>query len=161
MAIVISGHGVRCEAPNSFVVPKGFKVYFWTRDGTIILDSSARRIEDDPHSADFRLAVNTYSGGGLCPNYWILPPGENLRVGQPNGAGYFRFMLQNDQSPMTLETVLWVAESVGMADRLNPRPVHWCACRKYDASLARRSWQEDLRRDDAVARNLARWKTGR
>jgi hypothetical protein len=141
MALLFTGHGRRWHTPGSFIVPKGFTVYFWTRESRKLQSSVASRIEFDPDTADLRLAVNRYSGGSLCPNYvlaWI--PGDCYA--EPYSPEHIQITVMRGET-LTLEEGLYMAALYKVGNPESPMPVHWLACRSD--SPDRRSWEGTLR----------------
>jgi len=141
MAIVLSGHGFKCDQPSSFVLPRGFILYFWTREGVEIRDAVAGRVEMNPAAANLRLATKTVSRGSLCPNYWLSDPTSPPLVINPVPIGHTQYA-PGPGEHWRLSDIMTHAAAQGYGDVNNPVAVHWCACRSEEKQL---SWQQSLR----------------
>lgn len=127
-AIVLSGHGVKCDDPPYFRLPKGLTMVFWTRAGREIRDSVAGNVERYPEYADLRLASQVVTRGGLCPNYWLCdatdPP---LQINTPVDPQHFQVVARQGNHWRLSDLVAFTLRNV--PNPADPVLVHWCACR--------------------------------
>lgn len=141
MAIVLSGHGLKCPTSKPFRLPRGFILYFWTREGIPVQDDVAGRIEASPNSVDVRLASQTVSRGGLVCDYWLMDPtNPPLKIFQPPPPHHQT--VPGKGQNWKLSDIMAGYALAGWGNLVDPTPVHWCACR---SNLPEPSWIQTLR----------------
>jgi len=131
---------VERDQVESFRLPPDVTVKFVTREGTVVRDEVAGRIELNPGTLDERLVVQSFSRETLCTDYYLIDPTSDppLQINQVP-PGYEQFIPRPTQS-IRLSEILNLPQIQTL-----PRPltVVWCACRAITPQPA---WKDTLRR---------------
>jgi len=133
MDYIVSGHGGRWSAPEDrVIVPAGFTVKLYVRDGEILQNTSAWPIYNHLLAGDTTryAAVHTVFEGGSLYNYscWNYPElGYNscvVNVGAISPRNpIINLAAYPGSAPLSLKT---------MFTMLSPGCIHWVACRSVD-----------------------------
>lgn len=165
--ILLSGHGenVKSNAKGTanFDLPKDFEAYFYTRDGVVIPDSQAGKIESNPPTTKEGLNKSGYYNhfSGKCPDLWLIDPNidpnKPLNIQAPNVANPSANIIQIIPAASVKYKLSEIvsrleAEKNNPNSTLNLSPkiyILWCACRAENPADAwKKAKPMDVRGDN-------------